>query len=343
MVFEVVRRESGGDWSARSDDGGYFLVSERPILPRKYTPTGHAMRPSDRRDSAASADADLRPEPVENGGVSLTAGPAVESADVLDDESPAIRTTKRTSMVLALDQQGHDDVVGPIIEPTEGISGETTAEVDLHPIPADGDGIRLDDLARTLCSTGHPSMPPRAFAGRDPEGASDVLILEYDPRAEWLPAVEIGTDDMCRLGGQIAQAFDAIHQAGYCVVSLRPDAVRWSREASRASIARFDGVTPIGGPAGARSWGVWTAPEVGQGADAAVSADVYSLGMILADASGSAGTSDDPEAGRFRDAIRHRFRTSHQSSCGVLRLTRQSDRASSIGSRIGPDAVSAED
>ncbi len=176
--------------------------------------------------------------------------------------------------------------VEPIRDAPRGSSGDDAA-VALATANS-GRSIDLTQIHELLAAVAHPSLPAAHYIGRHPNLSVDLLFLEYDATGEWLPALSLGSSDICRLGGQIAQTLDSVHRAGFVLMSLRADTVRWSPVNARATIARLDGVTPLGQEGRARSWGAWTSPETTTGQPAAPSADVFSLGMILATALGAA-------------------------------------------------------
>lgn len=279
LTIEVLRRAPEGDWTARSDDGRHFLVSEWPL----ESPDASAVADAN-TESAASSAGDEQSQTSDVSTVEAEAG--TPSDTLLVETIPAIgEHHEGSSMELQVPTSQEDVNEAPSADDSRAAdsmpeSVDHEAPIELRDDTANRNGD-LEHVADLLSAVTHPSLPPAHCIGRHPEQPVDLLFLEYDPSAEWIPALELSSADVCRVGGQIAQALSSIHQAGFALLSLRPAAIRWSSQSSRASIARLDGVTPIGQAGRARSWGVWTAAEAGTGDPALPSSDVYSLGLVL--------------------------------------------------------------
>jgi serine/threonine protein phosphatase PrpC len=154
------------------------------------------------------------------------------------------------------------------------------ADVSLGPVENPAEALRR--ISDVLAGTRHPCLPSSYLVGRHPSLPVDLLFVEYDPSSDWLLSLTTSPGDVCRIGGQLAQLLSACHTSGVAIVSLRPEAVRWSRASGRATVLRFEGVSPLQSPTQPRSWGVATAPEILLGDLITTAADVYSLGVLLA-------------------------------------------------------------
>lgn len=291
IIFEVLRRQPEGDWAARSDDGRHFLVSEWPLAPAEDA----ALSPS------ATGDLPGNPVPRDEESHDEVDAARIEVPPVADphpsgDDLGADQPDPPAVAIEPPDQASVDAAEGmttavssPDGGPTPGAvreSSDRDAALPLTSISTDRN-VDLGHIAALLAAVEHPSLPATHYIGRHPSVPVDLLFLEYDATGEWLPALNLGSSDICRLGGQIAQALSSVHRAGFVLLSLRGDAVRWSSENARATIARLDAVTPIGHEGRARNWGTWTAPEGSASIPAAPAADVFSLGMILGTALGA--------------------------------------------------------
>jgi len=312
-TIELIRRETEGDWSARSETGRYYFASEwstpRPGPPTELVPAqlhdliqAQDVASSSPPEPVSVADALIVPLSVSEPNPIDTAGGVQESVAGLEPSVPMegapVDATAIAQAASAEEASARPAVLPIPVEETlaaaaaEAAATDSGPDIQLRPAEPPGETLRI--VVDFLSTVRHPSLPASFLVGRHPQLPFDILFVEYDPTSDWLASRRLVSAQACRVGGQLAQLLSACHAAGTSLVGLRPEAVRWSADTGRATVVRLEGVSPLGSATRPRTWGIATAPEILIGDPITPAADVYSLGILLASSLGM--ISEDTES-----------------------------------------------
>ncbi len=277
-TIELLRPEIRGGWSARSESGRYYLVSEWPAgATTSAAPTPRAVDGSRGAFIGPSAPQDDLAMATDT-----AAGTSVSSPDSLSADAPVPTgedsDNGNSASVAAADADG----ISPL-EPVDANPPSVTAgDTDPVVLVAGRSSGHVSDIVDFLTRVSHPSLPRSHLAGRHPDLGVLLLFIEYDPDSVWLTSTQLSPSAACRLGGQLAQLASHCHAAGFVLASVRPEVVRWSALSGRSTVVQFEGLGLVGEPVIPQTWGLATAPEVSLGQPAMAEMDVFSLGMVLA-------------------------------------------------------------
>ncbi|HEY3546015.1 MAG TPA: protein phosphatase 2C domain-containing protein [Propionicimonas sp.] len=274
-TIELLRPEVDGGWSARSESGRYYLVSEWPAEATvSPVPTPGAID--------GSNDAVLGP-PTPQDDLATATGEAASTPVPSSDTPPADAPGPTGDNA----DNATDVAAGPVgtsLQEPVGASApsDTPADTDTVVLVAGRPSGHVSDIVDFLTRVNHPSLPLSHLAGRHPNLGVQLLFIEYDPDSVWLTSTQLSPSAACRLGGQLAQLASHCHAAGFVLTAVRPEVVRWSALSGRSTVVQFEGLGLVGEPVIPQTWGPATAPEVALGQPATAEMDVFSLGIVLA-------------------------------------------------------------
>ena len=165
---------------------------------------------------------------------------------------------------------------------------------------------RFEREAKTISQLNHPNICSLFDVGR--EGETDFLVMELvegGTLAERLEKGALGTSELLKIGGQIADALDRAHRAGVIHRDLKPGNVMLTRSGAKLMDFGLARVTGLSGPGGGSGVSVaaltrsptvaqpltaegtlvgtfqYMAPEQLEGKEADTRTDLWALGCVL--------------------------------------------------------------